>query len=121
MICPHDGTEMDHLLRHGVGIDHCPTCGGVWLDKGELDHLLEAVRPAVELADPDPTPPPPPRPVAPEPYERGREYQPKKRKKAERFEDRGARSKPGEGTRYRKRYSKKARLKDILEDIFDFD
>jgi hypothetical protein len=27
--------------RHGVAIDICPRCRGVWLDKGELDLLLE--------------------------------------------------------------------------------
>jgi Zn-finger nucleic acid-binding protein len=27
--------------RHGVTVDHCPTCRGVWLDRGELEKLLE--------------------------------------------------------------------------------
>ena len=27
--------------RQGVEIDYCPTCRGVWLDRGELDKLLE--------------------------------------------------------------------------------
>jgi Zn-finger nucleic acid-binding protein len=27
--------------RKGVEIDYCPTCRGVWLDRGELDKLLE--------------------------------------------------------------------------------
>lgn len=123
MICPHDGTEMEHVSRHGVEIDHCPSCGGVWLDRGELDHLIEAVRPAVELANPDPTPPPPPpaRPIASEAPSRGAAYKPKKNKKAERFEDREKRSRSGDGKRYRGRYSKKTRLADILEEIFDFD
>jgi len=122
MKCPHDGIEMDRVSRHGVEIDHCPVCGGIWLDRGELDHLMEAVRPAVELANPDPAPPPePPRPVVREASSRGAEYKPKKKKKAKRFEDRGKQSRPGEGKRYRGRYSKKSRLADILEEIFDFD
>jgi Zn-finger nucleic acid-binding protein len=29
--------------RNSVEIDYCPKCRGVWLDKGELDKLLEAV------------------------------------------------------------------------------
>jgi Zn-finger nucleic acid-binding protein len=27
--------------RQGIEIDYCPTCRGVWLDRGELDKLLE--------------------------------------------------------------------------------
>lgn len=27
--------------RQGVEIDYCPSCRGVWLDRGELDKLLE--------------------------------------------------------------------------------
>jgi Zn-finger nucleic acid-binding protein len=27
--------------RQGVEIDYCPTCRGVWLDRGELDKLIE--------------------------------------------------------------------------------
>jgi len=27
--------------RAGVEIDHCPTCRGVWLDRGELDKIIE--------------------------------------------------------------------------------
>jgi len=112
---------MNHLSRHGVEIDHCPACGGVWLDRGELDHLIEAVRPAVELANPDPAPPPPPRPVTPEPHTRATSYKPKKDKKARRFEDRERAPRPGKSKRYAGRYSKKAMFKNILEEIFDFD
>lgn len=34
--------------RQGVEIDYCPQCRGVWLDRGELDKLIE--RAAVEVA-----------------------------------------------------------------------
>jgi Zn-finger nucleic acid-binding protein len=27
--------------RHGIEIDYCPTCRGVWLDRGELDKIIE--------------------------------------------------------------------------------
>ena len=36
-------TDM-HLLmsdRHGIEIDYCPQCRGVWLDRGELDKLID--------------------------------------------------------------------------------
>ncbi len=123
MKCPHDGTEMDHVSRHGVEIDHCPQCGGVWLDRGELDHLIEAVRPAVALEDPEPAPPPAPETDT---HGQGHRYQaesPGTKKRAVRFEDREElrRAKPGKGRRYGSKYSKKDQLRYILEEIFDFD
>ncbi|GGI20828.1 hypothetical protein GCM10008066_25980 [Oxalicibacterium faecigallinarum] len=27
--------------RHGIEIDYCPNCRGVWMDRGELDKLIE--------------------------------------------------------------------------------
>ena len=39
--CPCCKKEMELRDRHGVEIDLCPHCRGVWLDKGELDSLLE--------------------------------------------------------------------------------
>lgn len=60
MKCP---TCADTVLvmteRQGVEIDYCPNCRGVWLDRGELDKLLErASEQAASQA-------PPPAPAAP--------------------------------------------------------
>ncbi|MEL6620794.1 MAG: zf-TFIIB domain-containing protein [Pseudomonadota bacterium] len=52
MQCPVDGTALVITDRSGVEIDYCPTCRGVWLDRGELDKIIE--RSAAY------TPPPPP-------------------------------------------------------------
>ena len=41
VFCPACGAAMEIRDRHGVQIDLCPHCRGVWLDKGELDLLLE--------------------------------------------------------------------------------
>lgn len=41
MKCPHCAVELQMSERRGVEIDYCPTCRGVWLDRGELDKLLE--------------------------------------------------------------------------------
>jgi Zn-finger nucleic acid-binding protein len=41
MQCPSDGTVLVMSERSGVEIDYCPTCRGVWLDRGELDKILE--------------------------------------------------------------------------------
>ncbi|TDN90769.1 zf-TFIIB domain-containing protein [Microbacterium sp. BK668] len=41
MQCPNDGAVLVMSERAGVEIDYCPTCRGVWLDRGELDKILE--------------------------------------------------------------------------------
>jgi len=45
--------------RQGIEIDYCPTCRGVWLDRGELDKIIErsagaAPAPAPQFRQPDP-------------------------------------------------------------------
>jgi uncharacterized protein len=41
MQCPNDGQTLAMTTREGIEIDYCPTCRGVWLDRGELDKLIE--------------------------------------------------------------------------------
>jgi Zn-finger nucleic acid-binding protein len=41
MKCPVDGTTLMMSERQGIEIDYCPDCRGVWLDRGELDRLLD--------------------------------------------------------------------------------
>ena len=41
MTCPVDGTTLVMSERSGIEIDYCPTCRGVWLDRGELDKIIE--------------------------------------------------------------------------------
>jgi uncharacterized protein len=41
MQCPVDQTVLQMTDRQGVEIDYCPTCRGVWLDRGELDKLID--------------------------------------------------------------------------------
>ena len=43
-LCPNDNSQMQKISREGVDIDICPSCKGVWLDRGELDKLLVAER-----------------------------------------------------------------------------
>lgn len=42
LICPRCGKTLQERVEHGVTIDQCANCGGVWLDKGELDALIQA-------------------------------------------------------------------------------
>lgn len=41
MACPVDQTTLVMSDRSGIEIDYCPTCRGVWLDRGELDKIIE--------------------------------------------------------------------------------
>ena len=41
MQCPVDGENLIMTDRAGVEIDYCPKCRGVWLDRGELDKIIE--------------------------------------------------------------------------------
>ena len=41
MKCPQDGSTLVMSERSGVEIDYCPECRGVWLDRGELDKILD--------------------------------------------------------------------------------
>jgi Zn-finger nucleic acid-binding protein len=58
MQCPIDGTELNLTYREGVEIDYCPKCRGIWLDRGELDKIIElaaaaaGARPAAAAAPP---------------------------------------------------------------------
>lgn len=105
MRCPVDGTELLMTDRQGVEIDYCPTCRGVWLDRGELDKIIE--RSAEELA---PAPQPQRRAAHPEPYPaeaHDRRYDPRAAHYGE--------------PRYDKKYYKKKKRKSLLSEIFDFD
>lgn len=50
MQCPVDGATLVMSDRQGVEIDYCPTCRGVWLDRGELDKIIERSAPAAAPA-----------------------------------------------------------------------
>jgi uncharacterized protein len=41
MNCPSCNTNLTMTDRNGVEIDYCPQCRGVWLDRGELDKIIE--------------------------------------------------------------------------------
>ena len=89
MPCPVCKVPLVMSDRQGVEIDYCPQCRGVWLDRGELDKIIE--RSSADLA-----PPAPPRSShAPQPQYQDRDYR----------DDRG------------QRHPK--RRKSFLEELFD--
>lgn len=53
MNCPVCSVALTMTDRQGVEIDYCPKCRGVWLDRGELDKIIERSSGAVEQHQPD--------------------------------------------------------------------
>ncbi len=56
MKCPVCSVDLTMSERQGVEIDYCPQCRGVWLDRGELDKIIERseaattpTRPAIDV------------------------------------------------------------------------
>ncbi len=41
MICPICNVELLMTERKGIEIDYCPKCRGIWLDRGELEKIIE--------------------------------------------------------------------------------
>ncbi|WP_067610511.1 zf-TFIIB domain-containing protein [Erythrobacter sp. QSSC1-22B] len=56
MSCPVDGTALVMSERSGIEIDYCPACRGVWLDRGELDKIIERNTQSVAPQQPAPAP-----------------------------------------------------------------
>jgi Zn-finger nucleic acid-binding protein len=61
MPCPVCATGLVPNERQGIEIDFCPTCRGVWLDRGELDKIIER---SAQAFAPQPQAPPA-QPVSP--------------------------------------------------------
>lgn len=41
MRCPKCGTKLNTIEHHNVTVEECPSCQGVWLDRGELEVLAQ--------------------------------------------------------------------------------
>ncbi|HVF04309.1 MAG TPA: zf-TFIIB domain-containing protein [Frankiaceae bacterium] len=106
MQCPVDGTVLAIAERRGIEVDYCPQCRGVWLDRGELDKLLD--RAAEEV-------PEPPR------YDEPRRDEP--RRDEPRYEEpryQPPRDRERSDPRYDPGYRKKKK-KSFLSEFFEFD
>ncbi|GAA3534033.1 TFIIB-type zinc ribbon-containing protein [Nocardioides daeguensis] len=62
MRCPIDETTLVMSERNGIEIDYCPQCRGVWLDRGELDKIIDR---SVGMPQPAAQQPTAPQPTAP--------------------------------------------------------
>lgn len=58
MKCPNCDETLLMSERMSVEIDYCPKCRGVWLDKGELDKLLDIAAQQMEQQKPNIQQPP---------------------------------------------------------------
>ncbi len=97
MNCPIDGTELRITDRQGIEIDYCPKCRGVWLDRGELDKLIERSATAPFAAEP-------------EGYGDERDHDAR----------RGAYDDERELDDRRDGHGRRRRRRSVLEDLFDF-
>jgi Zn-finger nucleic acid-binding protein len=66
MKCPNDGATLVMSERSGVEIDYCPDCRGVWLDRGELDKIIDRADPAPAASGGFPRQAPPAQPSQPQ-------------------------------------------------------
>ena len=41
MKCPNCEATLQMSEKHGVEIDYCPNCRGIWLDKGEMEKIMD--------------------------------------------------------------------------------
>src|SRR5688572_24777143 len=103
MKCPIDDSPLSVSSREGVEIDFCPQCRGVWLDRGELDKIIDRVATSLSGAAAAPAAafPAPQAPGRPDDRDRDRD----------RYDDRDR----GYDDRDRKR-----KKRNFLDDIFDF-
>ncbi len=108
MRCPVDNETLVMADRGGVEIDYCPKCRGVWLDRGELDKIIERSAGAPAAA---PVAAAAPRQAA------APVYQPEPRSAQVHRED--DRRRDDDDDDYRGGYKKK-RKESFLSDIFDF-
>lgn len=124
MQCPSDGTVLVMSERSGVEIDYCPTCRGVWLDRGELDKILDRAaqefRPAATPPPAAPMAPPmaPPAPAYGQQDDRYRDSRSRDRDRDDRY-DSGYNNNGYNNSAYNNGYGKKKKRDNWLSELFD--
>ncbi|WP_298702418.1 zf-TFIIB domain-containing protein [uncultured Brevundimonas sp.] len=108
LMCPNDNAAMQTLERGGVQFDMCPTCRGVWLDRGELEKLMDSATQDGRASAPQAAPPPQAQPWPPQqqPPQQPWGGQPA-------YRDERYRSRDDDDYRYKKK------KRDSIFDIFD--
>ncbi len=120
MRCPTcDDVTLVISSREGIEIDHCPECRGVWLDRGELDKILERAAPSIVGSAPAAPPQDRPREDRDRDRDRYRDDDRDRYRPDDRYRDDRDRDRYRSDDRYR--YDKRKKKRSFLEDIFDFD
>jgi Zn-finger nucleic acid-binding protein len=119
--CPEDRvTALIIVERNGIEIDYCPACRGVWLERGELEKLLETDARMTKQGQRADAPQMPADPLAPPPsaYPPGPQIPPHGYNQPPAY-----RSEQPHGYNNSGGYvdGKRRRKKGWLDDIFDFD
>lgn len=112
LLCPNDNSSMQTVERAGVQFDMCPTCRGVWLDRGELENLMAA---GSQNTVPPPGPAPYTTPSPPQNWNSGFGERGESGERGE-YGERGERGERGEHGRGYGGYGKK---RGSIFDIFD--
>ncbi len=116
---------LDERFSHGIEVDVCPNCKGVWLDRGELERLAMQGRAAADPtllassghAAPHDRGSGPPAPLPEEPAEKTSSKPKSKSKSKDR--DRDDDDRENSKKKSKKKKSKKKRFSDLLEDVLD--
>jgi hypothetical protein len=96
MKCPTDDTLLVMTDRNGIEIDYCPQCRGVWLDRGELDKIIDrsSDHPAASAGS----------------SSERRQEEPRYEQRSERYDDHQSHD----------QHHKKRKKEGFLGDLFDF-
>jgi uncharacterized protein len=115
MKCPVcNNVDLLMSQRQGVEIDYCPTCRGVWLDRGELDKILEREQGGpTRYQSESPRPAPQPQYVQSHGQEYRSEQHGRHDEHREHYEDKG------HGHGYEQGHGKHKK-KSLLGELFDF-
>lgn len=116
MKCPVDSVDLIMSERSGVEIDYCPQCRGVWLDRGELDKIIDRAESFGGATASPQAPPPGPGMVPPPLYSERDLRREQPRYDRPRYDDRGHGK--GHDRDYDRRQPKKK--EGWLGDLFDF-
>lgn len=103
MKCPICDVDLTMSERQGIEIDYCPKCRGVWLDRGELDKIIERSN---AMVNPNPVTPAPQPALNP-----GQHF-------GQPFGQPYGQPQPNPNY-YNQDYHKKKRRKSFLEELFD--
>ena len=104
MQCPVDGEVLAMTHRNGVEIDYCPRCRGVWLDRGELDKIVEQSAASAQSE----------RPAAPVELREPRSARPAEQPRYRDDDD------DDDDDDYRRRGRRPKRRESFLSELFDF-